>query len=85
MALRPSCREHVTALTGEQRSDNGQLTERSFSALPAPRLTLPDFPFPEGEAAAPMNLGGRELKPVVVPMSEIYEVYENSDRYLLRR
>jgi quercetin dioxygenase-like cupin family protein len=29
-----------------------------------------DFPFPEGEAPAGMNLGGRELKPVVVPVSE---------------
>jgi hypothetical protein len=29
-----------------------------------------DFPFPEGEAPPGMNLGGRELKPLVVPMSD---------------
>lgn len=29
-----------------------------------------DFPFPEGEAPPGMTLGGRELKPLVVPMSD---------------
>jgi quercetin dioxygenase-like cupin family protein len=33
-----------------------------------------DFPFPEGEGPAPMNLGGRDLQPVVVPMSEFMKL-----------
>jgi hypothetical protein len=29
-----------------------------------------DFPFPEGEAPPPMTLGGREIRPPAVPLSE---------------
>lgn len=33
-----------------------------------------DFPFPEGEAPPPMNLGGREVKPPAVPLTDFMQL-----------
>jgi Transposase IS116/IS110/IS902 family len=33
-----------------------------------------DFPFPEGEAPPPMTLGGREVRPPAIPLSEFMQL-----------